>query len=102
VHREDAEISAAIRAFLENEGVRIVGGVGGVRRVGGGVAMAPAQRGVEVSVTHGGTRMSIEGSHLLLAVGRRPNTDVHCAAARHAHPSDRGGDAAFACGGTHR
>ena len=68
VPREDAEISAAIRAFLENEGVRIVCGVGDV-------AVAPAQRGVEVSVTHDGTRMSIEGSHLLLAVGRRPNTD---------------------------
>ena len=68
VPREDAEISAAIRAFLESEGVRIVCGVGDV-------AVAPAQRGVEVSVTHDGTRMSIEGSHLLLAVGRRPNTD---------------------------
>ena len=58
----------AIRAFLESEGVRIVCGVSDV-------AVAPAQRGVEVSVTHDGTRMSIEGSHLLLAVGRRPNTD---------------------------
>ncbi len=68
VHREDAEISTAIRAFLESEGVRIVCGVTDV-------AVAPAQRGVEVSVTHDGARMSIEGTHLLLAVGRRPNTD---------------------------
>ena len=68
VPREDAEISAAIRAILESEGVRIVCGV---RDRG----VAPSQRGVEVSVTDGGTHVSIEGSHLLLAAGRRPNTD---------------------------
>ena len=44
VPREDEEISAAIHAFLEIEGVRIVCGVGDV-------AVAPAQRGVEVSLT---------------------------------------------------
>ena len=68
VPREDAEISATIRAFLESEGVRIVCGVSDV-------AVAPAQRGVEVSATAAGTGVSIEGSHLLVAAGRRPNTD---------------------------
>jgi pyruvate/2-oxoglutarate dehydrogenase complex dihydrolipoamide dehydrogenase (E3) component len=68
VMREDAEISAAIRAFLESEGVRIICGVHDL-------AVAPAQRGVAVSATDAGTPVSIEGSHLLLAVGRRPNTD---------------------------
>src|SRR4029077_11628880 len=68
VPREDAEISATIRAFLESEGVRIVCGVSDV-------AVAPAQRGVEVSATATGTGVSIEGSHLLVAAGRGPNTD---------------------------
>jgi pyruvate/2-oxoglutarate dehydrogenase complex dihydrolipoamide dehydrogenase (E3) component len=39
------------------------------------VAVAPAQRGVEVSATATGTGVSIEGSHLLVAAGRGPNTD---------------------------
>ncbi|HME24648.1 MAG TPA: FAD-containing oxidoreductase [Acetobacteraceae bacterium] len=68
VPREDAEISAAIRGFLESEGVRIVCGVSDV-------AVAPAPRGVEIGLTDAGKPVSVEGSHLLLAVGRRPNTD---------------------------
>jgi pyruvate/2-oxoglutarate dehydrogenase complex dihydrolipoamide dehydrogenase (E3) component len=67
--REDPEISAAIRGFLESEGVHIVCGVRDL-------AVAPAQRGVAVSATDGdGAPVSAAGSHLLLAVGRRPNTD---------------------------
>ena len=68
VPREDTEISAEIRGFLESEGVRIVCGVSDI-------AAAPAPRGVEISLTDAGSDVSIEGSHLLLAVGRRPNTD---------------------------
>ena len=68
IAREDAEISEAIRAFLESEGVRIVCGV----HVSG---VATSQRGVVVSGTDAGSPVSIEGSHLLLAAGRRPNTD---------------------------
>ena len=69
VPREDAEISAAIRALLESEGVRIVCGVTRRGR-GAGTAWRRSQRDAPTA-----TRMSIEGSHLLLAVGRRPNTD---------------------------
>ena len=68
VPREDAEISAAIRSFLESEGVRIVCGVRDV-------VVAAAQRGVALSLTDAGSHVSIEGSHLLLAAGRRPNAD---------------------------
>lgn len=68
VPREDAEISAAIRGFLEREGVRIICGVRDV-------AVAPTLGGVRLSLTDAGSPISIEGSHLLLAVGRRPNTD---------------------------
>jgi pyruvate/2-oxoglutarate dehydrogenase complex dihydrolipoamide dehydrogenase (E3) component len=68
VPREDAEVSAAIRGVLENEGVRIVCGVRDL-------AVAPGRHGVQVSLDEAGARRSVEGSHLLLAVGRRPNTD---------------------------
>ncbi len=46
VPREDAEISDAIRGILESEGVRIVCGVRDL-------AVAPAQRGIEVGMTDG-------------------------------------------------
>jgi pyruvate/2-oxoglutarate dehydrogenase complex dihydrolipoamide dehydrogenase (E3) component len=68
VPREDAEISDAIRGILESEGVRIMCGIRDA-------SVAPAQDGVELSLTDGAARVSLEGSHLLLAVGRRPNTD---------------------------
>jgi pyruvate/2-oxoglutarate dehydrogenase complex dihydrolipoamide dehydrogenase (E3) component len=68
VPREDAEISDAIRGILESEGVRIVCGVRGL-------AAAPVQRGIEVGMTDGDAHISVEGSHVLLATGRRPNTD---------------------------
>jgi pyruvate/2-oxoglutarate dehydrogenase complex dihydrolipoamide dehydrogenase (E3) component len=68
VPREDAEISAAIRGFLETEGVRVVCGVRDL-------AVAPAPRGITVSGNDGDKPVTAVGSHLLLAVGRRPNTD---------------------------
>ena len=66
--REDAEISAAIRGILESEGVRIVCAVRDV-------AVSPSQQGIELGLISGDTRLTLEGSHLLLATGRRPNTD---------------------------
>jgi pyruvate/2-oxoglutarate dehydrogenase complex dihydrolipoamide dehydrogenase (E3) component len=68
VPREDEEISTALRGILENEGLRIVCGISDV-------ALAPAQRGIAVSLNDAGKRVTIEGSHLLIAIGRRPNTD---------------------------
>jgi pyruvate/2-oxoglutarate dehydrogenase complex dihydrolipoamide dehydrogenase (E3) component len=68
VPREDAEISDAVRGILEDEGVRIICGVRDV-------VAAPAPRGVALGFTERDARSSVEGSHLLLAVGRRPNTD---------------------------
>ena len=68
VPREDAEISDAIRGILESEGVRVVCGISDV-------TVAPSPHGVALNLEHGAAPMSIEGSHLLLAIGRRPNTD---------------------------
>jgi pyruvate/2-oxoglutarate dehydrogenase complex dihydrolipoamide dehydrogenase (E3) component len=66
--REDEEVSAAIRGILEGEGVRIHCGIRDV-------SVAPAGSGIEVRLTDAGAHVTVAGSHLLLATGRRPNTD---------------------------
>ena len=68
IRREDEDISAAIQDILEAEGihVRLNATCIGVAKRGDGV-------GVQVDCASGAPE--IRGSHLLLAVGRRPNTD---------------------------
>lgn len=65
VSREDEDVSSAIQAILEAEGIAIHLGakVTSVTQRGNGIALA-----IEGAP-------DIAGSHLLLAVGRRPNTD---------------------------
>jgi pyruvate/2-oxoglutarate dehydrogenase complex dihydrolipoamide dehydrogenase (E3) component len=65
--REDEDVSAAIRAILEAEGVSFLFNttVEAVARAGAGVLL---------SLKSGERRASVEGSHLLLAMGRTPNT----------------------------
>jgi pyruvate/2-oxoglutarate dehydrogenase complex dihydrolipoamide dehydrogenase (E3) component len=65
--REDADISAWIRQILEAEGVTFLFDttVESVARAGGGVLL---------SLKTGERRASVEGSHLLVALGRTPNT----------------------------
>jgi pyruvate/2-oxoglutarate dehydrogenase complex dihydrolipoamide dehydrogenase (E3) component len=63
--REDPDVSAIIAEMLTAEGVRIV--EGRTKRVG------PHQSGVEVAVDDG---TMITGSHVLIATGRRSNSDV--------------------------
>ncbi|MBI2768106.1 MAG: mercuric reductase [Burkholderiales bacterium] len=62
--REDVEVSECIAAFLAEEGVRVLAGqpVTRVEKAGDGIA-----------VQVGGQR--VEGSHLLVATGRLPNTE---------------------------
>ncbi len=66
--REDDDVAAEIRAILEREGVEIRTGAEcmALRRRGNGVA-------VEMECRAGPP--IAEGSHVLLAVGRQPNTD---------------------------
>ncbi|HUE11031.1 MAG TPA: FAD-containing oxidoreductase, partial [Steroidobacteraceae bacterium] len=68
VQREDEDVSAAIREILEAEGIRIYLGAEciSVSKQASGIAMG-------VSCTE--VLPEIAGSHLLLAVGRRSNTD---------------------------
>jgi pyruvate/2-oxoglutarate dehydrogenase complex dihydrolipoamide dehydrogenase (E3) component len=64
--REDEDVSAAIKEILEAEGIGIVVGADDVR-------ISKKDSGFELTPRDGAA--PIAGSHLLLAVGRRPNTD---------------------------
>lgn len=77
--REDEDITACITGFLEKEGIRIVTGqsVAKVERAGEGVAV------------HVGSER-IEGSHLLVATGRLPNSEKLNLAAVGVHTDSRG------------
>jgi len=69
IAREDAEVSREVQAMLEREGLQFALGLRDARvaRNGDGT--------IELSFTTGGAPGRVAGSHLLIAVGRRPNTD---------------------------
>jgi pyruvate/2-oxoglutarate dehydrogenase complex dihydrolipoamide dehydrogenase (E3) component len=68
VMREDEEVSAVIREILQGEGITVRTGAQCIR-------FAPHAAGVAVAVDCTSGEPEIVGSHALLAVGRRPNTD---------------------------
>ena len=68
IAREDDDVSAGIAEILEHEGVEIRSGAECLRVAGRG-------REISVAVDCAGERSEVAASHLLLAVGRRPNTD---------------------------
>jgi pyruvate/2-oxoglutarate dehydrogenase complex dihydrolipoamide dehydrogenase (E3) component len=68
VHREDPDISAEISQILEREGINLRVNAECIR-----VAKSGEDVLVGLDCTNGPPE--INGSHLLLAVGRRPNTD---------------------------
>jgi len=68
IHREDEDVSTAMRGILENEGIHVCVNAR---------CIAFSRRGDDV-VAHTECEQGspdIVGSHVLLAVGRRPNTD---------------------------
>lgn len=69
VAREDPEVSRELQAILEREGVAFHFGVRGAK------ASRGAAGGVRLALNAAGVAREIEGSHLLAAIGRRPNTD---------------------------
>jgi len=68
IGREDPDISDAIRAILEGEGIE-------VRTSACCIRLAKHDQGVAVGVDCAEGAPEVVGSHVLLAVGRRPNTD---------------------------
>jgi pyruvate/2-oxoglutarate dehydrogenase complex dihydrolipoamide dehydrogenase (E3) component len=69
IHREDPDVTETIESVFRDEGIDIVTGAS-VRRVEGTSSDA-----VRLNATRGGAEIVIEGTHLLVAGGRTPNTD---------------------------
>jgi len=69
IGRDDEDVSAGVAEILQKEGIAL--------RLGSNcIGFEPHGAGVAVRTDCGGTEKEIVGSHLLLAVGRRPNTDA--------------------------
>lgn len=68
IAREDEDVSSTLQRILEGEGIafRLNASCISITRASGGVSVA-------VDCTHG--EPHLEGSHVLFAAGRRPNTD---------------------------
>ncbi|OBH06115.1 mercuric reductase [Mycobacterium sp. E2699] len=64
--REDEDVSATVKEILEAEGIDVVVGADDVR-------ILKSKKGFELTPRAGA--VPIAGSHLLVAVGRQPNTD---------------------------
>ena len=70
IAREDPEVSREVQAMLEREGVTVHLGVRDAR-----VSAGEDGRGVRIACRVASGAQQVDGSHLLVAVGRRPNTD---------------------------
>jgi pyruvate/2-oxoglutarate dehydrogenase complex dihydrolipoamide dehydrogenase (E3) component len=68
IHREDEDASAAVREILEAEGISVRLGAECIR-------FDPRGDDIAVGVDCASGAPEVLGSHVLLAVGRRPNTD---------------------------
>jgi len=68
IARDDEDISEAVKEILEHEGIDI-------RLNADCIRVEKRGDGVAVGLSREGRSEAIVGSHLLLAVGRRPNTD---------------------------
>jgi len=66
--REDPEVSAAVQTILEAEGVRVL-------TEAECLALAPHADGIALGLDCAQDAPAVVGSHVLLAVGRTPNTD---------------------------
>ena len=68
IPREDEDVSEAVRDILQAEGIAM-------RLRCKCLSVAPTAGGVCVNLVCGDGARRVSGSHLLIAVGRRPNTD---------------------------
>jgi pyruvate/2-oxoglutarate dehydrogenase complex dihydrolipoamide dehydrogenase (E3) component len=68
IAREDVDVSATVRSVLEAEGVQF-------RLSATCIGLRTTSTGVSASVDCTDGAPSLDGSHVLVAVGRRPNTD---------------------------
>jgi pyruvate/2-oxoglutarate dehydrogenase complex dihydrolipoamide dehydrogenase (E3) component len=69
VHREDEDVTDALRSLFEDEGIDIVLNAR-VKSVSG-----KSGKSVSIVIEQNGVEKALGGSHLLVAAGRAPNTD---------------------------
>jgi pyruvate/2-oxoglutarate dehydrogenase complex dihydrolipoamide dehydrogenase (E3) component len=68
IAREDEDVSTTLQGVLESEGIEF-------RLSANCIALSRTATGIAASVDCSSGAPAIEGTHVLLAVGRRPNTD---------------------------
>ena len=83
VFREDADVAASIKDILELEGIEVC-------LDSSAENVATDGDGVSVAIIQGGEERLLRGSHLLVAVGRVPNSDLLNAEAAGIELDDRG------------
>ena len=69
VYREDEDVTEALRALLQDEGIEIFLNAK-VKRVSG-----KSGQEVKIVLDQNGTEKTLDGSHILVAAGRTPNTE---------------------------
>ncbi|MEM6803609.1 MAG: mercuric reductase [Bacteroidota bacterium] len=67
--REDADVAESVQSFLEEEGIRILTGTNSL-------ALRGAAGNIELDIEKEGIKETLKGSHLLIATGRRPNSNT--------------------------
>jgi pyruvate/2-oxoglutarate dehydrogenase complex dihydrolipoamide dehydrogenase (E3) component len=68
VHREDEDVTEALCSLFEDEGIDVVLNAG-IKRVSG-----KSGQSVRITIEQNGVEKAVEGTHLLVAAGRTPNT----------------------------
>jgi len=69
IHREDDDVTEAVQELLTDEGIDVFLGAT-VKRISG-----KSGQSVRMTIEHRGAERTLEGSHLLVAAGRSPNTN---------------------------
>jgi pyruvate/2-oxoglutarate dehydrogenase complex dihydrolipoamide dehydrogenase (E3) component len=81
VHREDQDLSAALHELFKDEGIEVV--------TSARITRVEGKSGASVKL-HANPETVLEGTHLLAAMGRRPNTDGLGLAQAGVETTDRG------------
>ncbi len=84
IHREDEDVVAGVHALLKDEGIEVV--------LNAVIQLVTGQSGdsVQVVIDEHGISRTLEGTHLLVATGRTPNTDGIGLELAHVEVTDRG------------
>ncbi len=69
LHREDEDVTEALRSLLEDEGIDILLNAT-IKRISG-----KSGQSVRIALEQNAAEKTIEGSHVLVAAGRTPNTE---------------------------